>query len=71
MLSAKAKMKERAAQDKQGSMSVEEAMNVLLQGYVKGGSSGSGIGVITKGGGSIGPDIRVGVALSYIGNSKF
>ena len=44
----------RAAQDKQGSMSIEEAMNVLLQGYVKGGSSGSGIGVITKGSGSIG-----------------
>ena len=46
-------------------MSLEEALNVLLQGYVKGGSSGSGL-MITKGGGTIGPDIRVGAALSYI-----
>lgn len=99
---------------KAGTLTLEDAMNVLLHGYVKGGSGGSGkcqstiapitvkskgkssksfsvkmttrfailfIGtilkyfmfdfgfvglMITKTGGSIGPDVRVGVALSYI-----
>lgn len=50
---------------KQGSLSLEDALNVLLQGYVKGGSGGSGL-MITKTGGSVGPEVRVGVALSYI-----
>ena len=46
-------------------LSLEDALNVLLMGYVKGGSSGSGL-MIAKGTGTIGPDIRVGVSLSYI-----
>ena len=53
--------------DKQGSIPLEKALNVLLEGYVQGGSRGSGLTpMITKGGGTIGPDIRVGAALSYI-----
>jgi hypothetical protein len=64
-MSAAAKAKMKASRDKQNSISLEEALNILLQGYVKGGSSGSGL-MITKGASSIGPDIRVGVAQSYI-----
>ena len=44
---------------------LEDALNVLLLGYVKGGSSGSGL-MLAKGAGTIGPDVRVGVSLSYI-----
>ena len=68
LLSAKAKMKaNRNPLDKQGSIPLEKALNVLLEGYVQGGSRGSGLTpMITKGGGTIGPDIRVGAALSYI-----
>lgn len=62
---SKAKATAKGPHDKQALISLEDALNVLLQGYVKGGSSGSGL-MITKGGGTIGPDVRVGVALSYI-----
>ena len=44
---------------------LEDALNVLLLGYVKGGSSGSGL-MLAKGAGTIGPDVRVGVSLGYI-----
>ena len=60
----KAKAKANRGPEK-ASITLEDALNILLQGYVRGGSGGSGL-MITKGGGVIGPDIRVGVALSYI-----
>lgn len=50
---------------KTATLPLEDALNVLLLGYVKGGSSGSGL-MLAKGAGTIGPDVRVGVSLSYI-----
>ena len=55
----------KSARQAAATLSLEDALNVLLMGYVKGGSSGSGL-MIAKGAGTIGPDIRVGVSLSYI-----
>ena len=50
---------------KTATLPLEDALNVLLLGYVKGGSSGSGL-MLAKGASTIGPDVRVGVSLSYI-----
>ncbi len=47
---------------------MEDALNVLLNGYVKGGSGGSGL--MMKSGNAVGPEVRVGVALSYIALAK-
>ena len=55
----------KSARKAAATLSLEDALNVLLLGYVKGGSSGSGL-MIAKGAGTIGPDVRVGVSLSYI-----
>ncbi len=49
---------------KQSTLSLEDALNVLLQGYIKGGSGGSGL--MMKSGNTVGPEVRVGVSLAYI-----
>lgn len=50
------------------SLTLEDALNVLLQGYIKGGSGGSGlmIAAATKSSAPVSAEVRVGVALSYI-----
>ena len=46
-------------------MALEDALNILLQGYTKGGSSGSGL-MISKSGSTASLEVRVGVSHSYI-----